>query len=485
MNKKIFFTLSLLSILVFLSGCGGGGGGGNLSTPPASDVGVPSIVRLLPAKFVAHTNSFITLSVKVLDGRGVGLPDRTVYFENMSSTGVLSAPSAITNSNGIAEVAIGSSTEGFASILVAVNNGSGSGQVRDVKTVFFTSALSLNLAPTMELDVDGNDSNTIYNEPGDYNLFEPSVANDTQVTIRATVSNNIGLRASGVPVTFGSDFPFRIGSDPAVACSDGSEICEVSFPLGNTATTDFNGEAFVLVQVTPTVLRSITTVLNITATANNGAFNMVSLFLNPVTVSTVSVSANPTTVASAGKSTITAAVTTSAGTPVPDGTTVTFTASGGGALDTPFAQTEGGVAEAELTAPTVTSDTTVSVTASAGGKSGSTSVTVKAPTVTPPAPAALAVGPALAIVNGTAGAKQTFIASGGTGPYIATYVCVGALICNSTDADCADGPATDPEFWNTTGSFVVTVPPSSPADTCILTVTDFVGDTVTATLQIN
>jgi hypothetical protein len=141
------------------------------------------------------------------------------------------------------------------------------------------------------------------------------------------------------------------------------------------------------------------------------------------------------------------------------------------------------VAEAELTAPTVTSDTTVSVTASAGGKSGSTSVTVKAPTVTPPAPAALAVGPALAIVNGTAGAKQTFIASGGTGPYIATYVCVGALICNSTNDTCAD--PTDTSFWNTTGSFVVTVPPSSPADTCILTVTDFVGDTVTATLQIN
>ena len=483
MNKKIFFTLSLLSILVFLSGCGGGGGGGSLSAPPGTDVGVTSIVRLFPAKFVAQTGSSITLRAKVLDGKGLGLPNLTVYFENLSSTGVLSSPSATTNSNGIAEVAIGSLTEGFASILVTVSNGSG--QIRDVKTVFFTSALSMNLAPTMELDVDGNDSNTIYNEPGDYNLFEPSVANDTQVTIRATVSNNIGLRASGVTVTFGSDFPFRIGSDPAVACSDGSEICEVSFPLGNTATTDFNGEAFVLVQVTPTVLRSITTVLNITATANNGAFNMVSLFLNPVTVSTVSVSANPTTVASAGKSTITAAVTTSAGTPVPDGTTVTFTASGGGALDTPFAQTEGGVAEAELTAPTVTSDTTVSVTASAGGKSGSTSVTVKAPTVTPPAPAALAVGPALAIVNGTAGAKQTFIASGGTGPYIATYVCVGALICNSTDADCADGPATDPEFWNTTGSFVVTVPPSSPADTCILTVTDFAGDTVTATLQIN
>ena len=480
MNKKIFFTLSLLSILVFLSGCGGGGGGGSLSAPPGTDVGVTSIVRLFPAKFVAQTGSSITLRAKVLDGNGVGLPNRTVFFANMSSTGVLSAPSAITNSNGIAEVAIASSTEGFASILVAVSNGSG--QVRDVKTVFFTSSLSLSLAPTMELDVDAdNDGN--YNEAGDFIFFEGT--NDTQVLIRATVRNSFDLLVSGVTVTFGSDFPFRIGSDPAVACSDGSEICEVSFPLGNTATTDFNGEAFVLVQVTPTVLRSITTVLNITATANNGAFNMVSLFLNPVTVSTVSVSANPTTVASAGKSTITAAVTTSAGTPVPDGTTVTFTASGGGALDTPFAQTEGGVAEAELTAPTVTSDTTVSVTASAGGKSGSTSVTVKAPTVTPPAPAALAVGPALAIVNGTAGAKQTFIASGGTGPYIATYVCVGALICNSTDADCADGPATDPEFWNTTGSFVVTVPPSSPADTCILTVTDFAGDTVTATLQIN
>ncbi len=448
MNKKLLFILGLLTILALAIGCGGGGGGGSVEGPPGTDVGIPSIVKLVPSKVVAQTGSGIVLRVRVLDGNGLPVPNYPVSFENMSFIGTLSAPSANTNSEGIAEVTIGSFTEGFASIFVSVNTGSG--QIRDAKTVFFTSSISMNLFPTLELDVDG-DGDGIYNEASDLILFEN--ANDRQVNIRATVRNSFGQLVPGVTVIFGSDFPYKIGG--LETCSDGTSTCEVEFPLGNTATTDFNGRAFVIMQVNPETLRSLTAVLNITADADNGAFNMTSLFLNPVTVSSVVVGAAPTRVASGGSSTINATVTTNLGTPVPDGTTVNFTSSGG-TVATPFAQTTDGKATTSVAGPTLTagsSDVTVSVTASSGGVSGSTSFVVTAPagnTTDRRICFRLIRGDAaLANVNGVAGAKQTYTITGGTTPYTVTYSCtnVATVICNSTDADCLD--PTDTSFWNT------------------------------------
>jgi hypothetical protein len=145
--------------------------------------------------------------------------------------------------------------------------------------------------------------------------------------------------------------------------------------------TDTNGEASVLVRVIPSTLRALPTVINITALADNGAFNIVSLTLSPVSIQKVEVFANPLTVDSGGTSAITAQVTTTAGTPVPDGTTVTFKADMGG-ID-PFSQTTDGIAKATFNAPTLeagASDETVKITASANGKSSlPVSVTVIAP----------------------------------------------------------------------------------------------------------
>ncbi|UCE78648.1 MAG: hypothetical protein JSV13_09065, partial [Nitrospiraceae bacterium] len=73
---------------------------------------------------------------------------------------------------------------------------------------------------------------------------------------------------------------------------------------------------------------------------------------------------------------------TNVGTPVPDGTTINFTASPGG-ID-PFAATTDGAATVTFTAPTVTVNTSASITASVAGVPGSTTVSITAA----PAPAA-------------------------------------------------------------------------------------------------
>jgi hypothetical protein len=127
--------------------------------------------------------------------------------------------------------------------------------------------------------------------------------------------------------------------------------------------------------------------MNITALAYNGAFNMVSLTIDAVVIGNIQVSANPQTVDSGGTSDITANVTTTAGTPVPDGTTVNFTANNGG-ID-PFAQTTNGIADAKFSAPTLEAgagNETDTITASVGGQQGSTNVTVTAPAAPAPTP---------------------------------------------------------------------------------------------------
>lgn len=175
--------------------------------------------------------------------------------------------------------------------------------------------------------------------------------------MKATVFNEYGEKVSNITVTFGSDSK------------------EVTFPLGETATT-VNGEASVLIQVDPSVLRSLTTTINITAKANNGAYNMVTLFLKPVTISTITVTASPEKVKSNGTSNVIATLTTSTGMPAPEGTTVNFTASCG-QMDPPFAQTTKGSASSKFTAPSTTVDINCEVTARAGGKTGSVVIEVE------------------------------------------------------------------------------------------------------------
>ncbi len=389
--KKIIVGLLLLALSLGTFSCGGGAGSPN--SPRGENPGTPSIVQLQPSHFIAQTNTVITLHAKVLDGNGAPVRDANVRFTNLSPVGVLSAADAKTdsgglvriaadkktNSSGIATVTLKSTSSGFATIQAEVNQGVAI--VRDRRTVFFTTTGVSQLTPTLTLAVDGNDADQIFNENEDFNLLETT--GDNAVLIKATLAN-AAFFISGSQITFAADRPYRIGTDPDAACSDGSANCDVRFPAGVTAFTNSFGEATITVLVEPSTLTSLSTTLNILAQADVGAFNMITLFLGPVTVQDpISVSANPTTVESGGTSTISAGVLTNAGTPVPDGTTVNFSVSSGPGSVEPFAQTTDGIAEAQYSAPEVAGNTLATIRARAGSASGTVTVTVTPPSSTP------------------------------------------------------------------------------------------------------
>ena len=484
MIKKIILSILLLALMLTLAGCGGGSG--SSSVPVGVNPSIAAIVQLLPVQYVVHTNSFITFKAKVLDGNGRVMQNVQVIFTNLSLTGVLSSTTANTDAIGIATVTLYSTTDGFSTVQAEVNTGSG--QVRDKKTVFFTSS-DLVLRPSLELDIIGGSGDP-------FTVFEDTT--DNTVNVIGTLRTYDGQLVAGDTITFLPDVPYLLGPDTTKECSNGLKPCEVWFPNGNTAMTDVNGQATVLMVLTPIVLTDLTRVVNITASASFiGAFNMISLFLSPVHISSIDVFANPSIVgpaAGAGTSEITAAVMTTAGIPAPDGTTVNFTSTAG-SFDTPFAQTTDGVATATLNTPPVADNSSINitVTASAGGVSGTTTVTAQGAVVAPPAPPAppaLAVGPATAVVLSVAPFDAiTFTASGGTGPYVATSSCAAAVAFNDNGAGggtANDGilNGTETNFWNTSSTFVVTVPIGAAVGTCTITVTDFVGATDTATITI-
>jgi hypothetical protein len=443
--KKVFTLSILLALSLFLCNCGGGSGSSN--SPKGENRGMPSVVQLLPSHFVAQTNSVITLHARVLDGNGAPVTNIPVSFTNLSPVGLLSAFSANTNSTGIASVTIKSTTSGFSTVQIEVN--AGVSQVRDRRTVFFSPFSTSQAIPSLVLTADN------------YVLFEND--NDNEAIVTATVFDGFGQRAVGMNVLFGSD----------------SE--EVTFPLGNLVMADQNGQASALIRVIPSTLRNLPTVLNITALADNQAFNILSLTLNPVSIDQVDVFANPQTVESGGTSAITARVTTTAGTPAPDGTTVNFTASRGG-ID-PFSQTTDGIAEVEFTAPEVTSTATASIFAIVGDKSDSIFVTITAP-VTPPTPTPLSVTPPTTNICETSSScaggtvttdRATFTISGGTGPYTvvssntAVILSPGALPSgtNSFEVNAVNGSITA----NQDVTLTVTDSAATPAtDTAVVTV---------------
>lgn len=498
MNKILVF-LVLLALALGAFSCTGGAG--SADAPSGENPGTPSSIQLLPAQFVAQTNSLIFLKARVFDGNGHPLGNVPVTFTNLTggssqvlnaasvkyslgiSGQVLSSASVVTDLDGFATASLFSSVAGFATVQAELNVGSN--QVRDRKTVFFSTGPLAVPSPTLTLDVDSND-NGIFDELADFILLNGP--NDNEAIIRATVFDAFGAPAPGATVTFSSDDP-----------------TEVTFPFGHTATTDSNGQASVFVEVTPTQLTDLTRPINVTASADNGAFNMLTLFLDPVTIQSIVVAAIPQTVASGATSAVTAAVTTSIGTPVPDGTTVNFTLASHGAIDA-FAQTTGGVATATYSAPTLTagsSNVTDHVTATvAGVTSASLTITTTAPpavptptpTPTPTPPPALALAPgAPTVSHGAAPVNQAFAATGGTGPYIVTSSCAATEAFNDNGAGggtsgngIKDG--TETNIWNTSGLFVVTVPVAAVGpfpESCILTVTDSVAATRQATLTIS
>jgi len=472
--KKI--TLSLIALLIlstFLINCGGGSGGS--SSPGGEKPGVPEIVQVLPSHYIAQTNSAILVRAKILNGNGGPVKNLPVTFTNISPIGTLmninDAPLGNktvvkTNDSGMATIKVKATTSGFVTIQAEVNKGVGI--VRDRKTMYFSSSLSS--SPFMYLDADA-DSDSTYNEPSDYTLFENNNASDNQVLMRATVYSKFGQRVFGSTVRFGADFPYKVGS--STTCSDGTTSCSVTFPDGNSKITDSSGEASVRVQVDP-VVRNITTILNITAVADNGAANVYSLFLEPIIINSVTVTANPSSVAPSGTSTISAVVRLNTGSPAPDNTAVAFVAECG--TVTPFAQTTGGIATATFTAPpTVPAPPTCKVTATSAGVNNFANITISS---------ALTVLPATQTLNGPSGGAVSYIISGGIAPYTVTSSDPFSA-CNSTDADCSD--AEDYVPWTVTASggiFTVTVPVNTAAKSITLSVRDLVGATASATLAI-
>lgn len=403
MIKKILIILTVTALAAGLIGCGGGNS--TSDTPTGVNPNVVSRVELMATSYVNQTNGYCYLKTKVIDGNGSPIKNRQVVYTNLSATGVLDFTQVNTDANGIATATLYSTVAGFATIQAEVNaDNTGTEKIRDRKTVFFTpfdmcwggdcGGTGANLA-ALTLNVD-SDNNGIYDEPSDFIMFDPAGKSDA--LIRATVLGSSGAPLLNSAVTFGSDSP------------------EVTFPLASSPTapvvhTNVDGQASVLARVAPAILRNTESTVNITAKADNNTFNVLTLFLKPVTVNTVTVAADPSTVESAGTSKISAIVKTNAGNPVPANTIVNFAASAGTIV--PFGPTDAtGLATAQFKAPTVTTAQNVTVTANVGGKSGSTSVTVT------PASVALTVIPdTQTIGNPIVGSTARYTVTGGTAPY--------------------------------------------------------------------
>lgn len=467
--KRLSYLILIFLLSVTFSSCGGGGSGIDLPPITQSDK-----IELRADSYIAQTNGSITLEATV-SSKGRAVPNVEVTFTNLSPIGNFcnGIKEAITDSSGKAKVCIESTTPGFATIQAEVNKGSGI--VRERKTVFFSS--NDILAVRLALDVDA-DNDLIYDELSDTLLGETS--SDNSVKIRARVYDAGGVLLAGRLVQFDAERAYRVGTsilgtDSTWPCSDESDTCYIAFPSGNTAYTDEkNGEAITQMLVGVESLRNFTTNLNIFAQADNGASNMKTLFISPVTVSSITVTANPSVIppstsGTASTSTITAIAMTNTNQPVPDGTTINFSidsacAAAGGKI-TPFGRTGvaasgDGTATATFTAPSASR--TCTITAAVGGVSNTTTVTV---TTT------LTVQPSAVTITGTAGGTATFTIYGGIPGYTIT----------SSRPTMPPVPTT---VAASGGTFTVTVPASTAAGTVTITVRDSAGTTATATITI-
>lgn len=449
--KKGIRLIILLIVIASLIGCGGGTS--SSSAPPGVNTGIPSIVQLLPLQYVAQTNAYLYFKAKVLDGNGTPLKDVTVNFTNLSQYGTLDPLSAKTDGYGYATTRLQSTVSGFITILAEVN--SGTGKIRDKKTVYFTSSdTSIYLLPSMTLDVDSVPGNGIYNEASDFLLFE-EIYDDT-VEVLATVYDRWGYPVAGTPITWGTDQAEAVQLEPI------------------NSMTNTDGQAKAIIRDIPLSLRDTVTFLNVTASAPDvngiGAANMVSLFLNPVSIDTSRsyLTADPSIVKTGGTSTITAIVYMNTGEPIYDGATINFTTEPKTGSDpnpcgsvTPFAQTTGGVATATFTAPLKPGICTITARLR-GTVIGTVDVTVTIP---------LTVMPSTQTINGITGGTATFTIYGGIPPY-------------NIFTDNPSFPPVPPTVTTSGGTFTVTVPANTPDTTVTYTIMDSAGVTVTAKLEI-
>jgi hypothetical protein len=427
MIKKFILPFALIALLFSLANCKGSGGGSS-SAPGGVNTGIPSVVSLDAVQSIVQSNSSAYFKVRVLDGDGLPVKNEPVTFTNLSSpfgtltaVGTLSAQAVShTDRQGYATARYWSPTSGFGTVQAEVM--SGAGLVRDRRTVFF-SAFDLTFpappSPSLDLAVDGTDADTTFDESEDFILFEND--NDFELTLKATVRDGSGVPVSNSTVTFQTDV-----------------TTEVTFPIGsNTATTDGNGVASILMRVDPLILRSVDTLLNVMASAvvsGETALDMATIFLLPVTINSVELSANPLVVPPGGDVNITAFVQTILDTVVPDGTAVMFdtaplTGSDPdpcGSIDRFDQTTNGSAGPVRFIAPP--SDGVCRITGTANGVSGFVDVIVSSDLNVIPS--------AQTISNPVIGNTATYGIIGGTAPYsafsnnpgVATVAVVGSTL---------------------------------------------------------
>jgi hypothetical protein len=434
--KKVFIIFALLAFAFSFTGCGGGGG--SLDSPKGENPGKSTLVELTPSHFVSHTNSDITLHATVLDGNGNPVRNKAVRFTNLSPIGVLNEITDNTDANGIATVTLHSHEVGFATIQAEVDEGLN--QVRDRTIVFYSDFALAWPQPYIALDIDA-DSDGIYNEPSDFNFFETPT--DDTATLRATAFDEFGKRIVGMNVTFSGD-------------------SGASFPLGDTFMTNSNGQAFTTLKVSPTSVVGQETSLLVQAVGSNGSADSMVVFLRPVFITGITLTASPTGVISGETSTVTATITTSAGT-IPDDIAVQFSVSPAtlGSVAPVVALTDNGAAQTTFT-PSDTQTGTATITASLANFTGSVNIVVTTE---------LTVSPESLTVSGLAGGTATYVISGGVAPYALT-------------ADTANAALLPPATVAASGPFTITVPPGTSATTVTYTVRDSAGHSVTATLEI-
>ncbi len=290
----------LLAFALSFAGCGGGGG--SMNSPKGENPGKSTLVELTPSHFVSHTNSDITLHAKVLDGNGNPVKNKPVRFTNLSPIGTLDKITDKTNAAGIATVTLHSHEAGYATIQAEVDEGLN--QVRDRTVIYYSSFNLMWPEPQVVLEVDA-DNDGIYNETSDFNFFETPT--DDTATLRATAYDEFGKRIVGMDITFSGD-------------------SGASFPLGNVFKTNSTGQAFTTLKVSPTSVVGQETSLNIYATGANNAVGFLQVFLQPVYITGITLVASPSGVIAGETSTVTAYVTTSAGT-IPDDLAVQFSVS--------------------------------------------------------------------------------------------------------------------------------------------------------------
>ncbi|MBI5675245.1 MAG: Ig-like domain-containing protein [Nitrospirae bacterium] len=457
MRRILIFIAFFVSIISLIS-CNSGSS--SSSAPGGVNPGMPSDVQLLPLQYIVQTNSDAFFKARVLDGNGRPVPGVAVTFTNISPIGTITASKAVktgsvsksgttvanTNSLGYATARVWSPNAGFVTVQAEVD--AGTGQVRDKKTIYFSTfdfsiPVPVEPIPDLHLQVDGEDLNETFDDHDDFYLFQ--TPDDDEVIVRATVLDGDGNPASFVNVTFGAD------------------SLEASFPEGSTKTTDSNGQAQVRVKVAQ-ALRDLYSTLNITASAlvdGKSASDMITLFLLPsgIDVGSISLNATPAQVEPGGTSVIDAYVTTSAGGAVPDGTTVNFIASCGFVV--PFAQTTDGKATVDFTAPLTVG--TCIITGSVAGISDTVDVVVTSATGIKIIPASQTIS------NPAVSNTATYTILGGTGPYTAFSSIPGLVTVPA-------GSFAGPEF-------IATVAGVPVVDTTVtITVYDSLGASAIATL---